>query len=119
VTEQDLLETLRDHPEGVQFDDIMQVINENYLYTPTRFTNGNGESMVINKAGNNEGSCKIFAFALLQHLSKQQTLHCFGDFYRKDVLEHPGGTDHANIRHFMQSGWAGIKFDTPALQVRV
>ena len=34
----------------------------------------------------------------------------FGDYYRKDVLEHPDGTDHANIRAFMEVGWDGVKF---------
>ena len=29
---------------------------------------------------------------------------------RKDVLEHPDATDHANIRAFMKVGWDGVKF---------
>ena len=38
-------------------------------------------------------------------LPNNATLWLFGDFYRKDVLENPDGTDHANIRAFMEGGW--------------
>jgi hypothetical protein len=106
-----LLEQLQNNPQTVEFDQVMSVINENYLYTPTRFSNGD----VINEAGSNEGSCKIFAFAQLNQLAEAQTLACFGIYYRNDVLGHPDGTDHGNIRNFMQSGWAGIIFDQAAL----
>jgi hypothetical protein len=40
----------------------------------------------------------------------------FGDYYRKDVLEHPEGSDHANIRQFIRDGWQGIQFDSDVLQ---
>ncbi len=45
-------------------------------------------------AGQNNGSCKIFAFGLAQDLSPEQTLACFGQFYRNDVLGFPENTDH-------------------------
>ena len=51
-------------------------------------------------------------------LDQEQTLTCFGDYYRKDVLEHPEGSDHANIRNFIKSGWSGIKFETQALKAK-
>ncbi|OED40335.1 hypothetical protein ACH42_16980 [Endozoicomonas sp. (ex Bugula neritina AB1)] len=75
------------------------------------FANGS----VNNKAGRNEGSCKIFSFGLVHDLSEQAVLSCFGDFYRKDVLQNPDGERHANIRAFMESGWAGIQFECSAL----
>ena len=82
-----LLKQLKNEPENTLFSEVISVINENYLYTPTSFINGDIE----NVAGTNEGSCKIFAFAQLNNLNEQQTLACFGDYYRIDVLLHPEG----------------------------
>jgi hypothetical protein len=70
---------------------------------------------LLNDAGKNNGSCKLFSFARLNKLSPQQTLHCFGAYYRDDVLKHPEGTDHQNIRNFIKTGWAGIEFSGSAL----
>ena len=63
----------------------METIEANYDFTPVRFTNGT----VVNEAGTNSGSCKLFSFAKLHQLSKEETLACFGDYYRVDVLQHP------------------------------
>lgn len=98
-------------PASITFSEVMSLIDESYSFTPTAFTNGSGSDRVVNEKGTNEGSCRIFAFAQLQKLSEAQTLHCFGDYYRKDVLEHPDNDDHANIRTFMRDGWKGIAFD--------
>jgi hypothetical protein len=108
-------ELLSSTPEKIEFDQVMQIIEENYIYTPTRFTNGHGDRQVINEAGSNEGSCKILAFAQLNNLDEKKTLACFGNYYREDVLAHPENTDHANIRNFIRYGWAGIQFDGTAL----
>lgn len=108
-----LLERLSQSPNEVNFDEVIAVINDFYHYMPTRFVNGDA----INEQGTNEGSCKIFAFAKLNGLSEQATLACFGHYYREDVLEHPEASDHANIRNFMVSGWAGVHFDAPALSL--
>ncbi len=110
-----LKELLRCTPEKIEFDQVMQVIEENYNYTPTRFTNGDGSDQLTNEAGRNEGSCKIFSFAQLNNLNEKQTLACFGNYYREDVLAHPENTDHANIRNFIKYGWRGIQFDDNAL----
>jgi hypothetical protein len=91
----------------VSFAQTIAVISENYHYKPSTFRNGNLE----NAAGQNEGSCKIFAFAQLNGLTEPQTLACFGDYYRVDVLENPNGNDHQNIRQFIAHGWNGITFD--------
>jgi len=93
----------------------MQVINENYNYLPATFTNGE----LVNKTGTNEGSCKIFYFAKLNGLTEQQTLACFGRFYRDDVVKNPQGNDHGNIRNFIQTGWDKIKFNSVALSPKV
>ena len=110
-----LLQKIRLHPDTVCFDEVLATIGEHYQYTPTRFRNGLGDDCVINEAGQNEGSCRIFAFAQMNGLNQAETLCCFGRFYRDDVLGNPDGSDHANIRHFMRDGWSGIAFDSNAL----
>ncbi|QPK64884.1 HopJ type III effector protein [Methylomonas sp. LL1] len=103
--------------QAVDFQESMAVIGEHYDYQPTQFSNGIRQPL-INEAGRNEGSCKIFAFAKLQGLDQAQTLALFGDYYRKDVLENPDGTDHQNIRNFMRDGWDGIVFSGEALTAK-
>lgn len=99
----------------IQFAELMQLIQKYYIYQPTQFSNGVDGDCVINEADKNEGSCKLFAFAKLNKLGKEQTLLCFGEYYREDVLKNPDGNDHANIRTFMKYGWDGIHFDGDAL----
>ena len=105
------LERLNCEPETVTFNDTMAVIEQAYQYQDTSFSNGEMEL----RPGQSSGSCKIFAFGLLNGLSEQQTLHCFGDYYRVDVLGNPTGEGHQNIRSFMQHGWSGISFHGEAL----
>lgn len=107
-----LLEQLKNNPETIQFKEVIAHIDEQYDFTPTEFKNGN----TVNEAGQNNGSCKVFSFARLQGLSKEQVLPLFGEFYREDVLKNPEGTDHQNIRNFMEFGWDGISFEGEALK---
>lgn len=100
------------------FEDVIAYVNAHYHYTPTRFSNGLGDNPVVNEAGQNEGSCRLFALARLAALSEADTVQLFGRFYREDVLKHPEGSDHANIRRFLKDGWAGIRFDGEALRAR-
>ena len=111
MTLNDFIALLKSDLTEVQFAQTLATIEENYHYTPTTFKNGDTQ----NKAGTNEGSCKIFAFAKLNNFTQDQTLHCFGDYYRVDVLQNADGDDHANIRNFLQYGWDGIKFENEAL----
>ncbi|TWI80433.1 HopJ type III effector protein [Lacibacter cauensis] len=111
---EDFLNKLRSNPESIAFTDTIEVIDSNYNFTPVRFTNGTA----VNEAGTNSGSCKLFSFAQLQGLSKEETLACFGDYYRIDVLQNPESTNHANIRNFMVTGWEGVSFDADALQTK-
>ena len=111
MTINDLLEQLKTAPEAIDFNEVMAVIDENYHYTKTRFYNGE----VINEAGSNEGSCKLFAFAQINALSEMDTLQLFGQYYRDDVMGNPAGDDHANIRNFILDGWLGIRFDQEPL----
>ena len=105
------LDKLSAVPQSIEFTDTMAVIEENYQFTETEFVNGKQH----NAAGENSGSCKLFSFAQLHNLDKSQTLACFGAYYRDDVLKHPQGSDHQNIRQFMINGWQGIKFSGQAL----
>lgn len=104
-------------PSTIDFEDTMAVIGEHYNYQPTAFTNGLSNNQVENASGQNEGSCKIFAFAQLNNLSQEATLLCFGRFYQ-DVLNTPAGNDHSNIRSFMKDGWEGISFEHLALTTK-
>ena len=102
---------LKTTPEEITFTETIATVDTNYEFTPTAFRNGELE----NAAGQNSGSCKIFSFAKLHNLASEQTLYCFGDYYRVDVLQHPQSTDHQNIRNFVEFGWDGIRFDGTAL----
>jgi hypothetical protein len=99
---------------SVTFDDTMAAIASTYDFTPTAFTVGT----VHNEAGQNSRSCQLFAFAKLQGLTKEQTLACYGAYYRDDVLKNPDGTDHQNIRNFMKHGWDGVRFEGEPLKPR-
>jgi hypothetical protein len=112
----DLLQHLSDAPDSsITFNDTITLIDALYEFTPTAFSNGS----LHNEAGENNGSCKLFSFAQRHGLSQQQTLHCFGSYYRDDVLNHPEGTDHQNIRNFIKTGWDGIKFSGNALTPKI
>ena len=102
--------------EAVSFQETIAAIDGQYRYTPCRFFNGLGEDRLVNEAGSNEGSCKIFWFARLSDLDQAETLALFGDYYRRDVLERPEGESHANIRRFLRDGWDGISYDGVPLE---
>ncbi|MGC8732441.1 MAG: HopJ type III effector protein [Halothiobacillaceae bacterium] len=105
------------HDKFVPFAETLALIDSLYEYTPTAFSNGVGEDRLDSPAGVNEGSCKVFAYARLNGLTKAETLACFGEHCVK-VLEDPQGTDHPNIRLFMRHGWAGIRFEGEPLKPR-
>ncbi|QTD36831.1 HopJ type III effector protein [Polaribacter batillariae] len=104
---------LKSNPTAITFAETMQVIEEFYNFTPTAFTNGE----LKNKATENTGSCKLFAFAKLQKLTKEETLFCFGEHY-KNVLEDKDGDGHQNIRNFIKTGFKGLFFERKALELK-
>jgi hypothetical protein len=106
-----LLDKIHHAPESISFSEVISHIDAYFDFTPTRFVNGN----TVNEAGQNNGSCKVFSFAKLNNLTEDQTLSLFGDYYRIDVMGNSEGTDHQNIRSFMQFGWDGIHFEGTAL----
>ena len=97
--------------EHFTFAQTLAFIAEHYRYQPSAFRNG----AVDNAAGQNEGSCKTLGLALLEGLSLEETLQCFGEHYRS-VLATPSGNDHGNIRALMDTGLAGVRFEQPSLQ---
>jgi hypothetical protein len=108
------LEKLKQTPSAITFPETIAVIEENYDFTPTAFDNG----IQQNAAGENSGSCKLFAFAKLQNLSQAETLACFGGYYFEEVVGNPEGTNHQNIRNFIKTGWNGIQFEGEALTLK-
>ena len=108
------LEKLKNTPETMEFNELMELIDSNYIFTPTVFSNGE----LRNEEGENSGSCKLFSFAKLHALTVDETLACFGAYYREDVLENPRENNHQNIRNFMEYGWEGINFTENALTVK-
>ncbi|MBT6359715.1 MAG: HopJ type III effector protein, partial [Candidatus Thioglobus sp.] len=92
----------------MRFEDLIELIEDDYDYTPASFSNGEVE----NSIDENQGSAKLFCFAAVHQLTQLETLHCFGQYYQ-DVLNTPEGDSHANIRNFMTYGWEGLKFDSP------
>ncbi len=96
----------------VNFSALIEFIDQNYTFEPVAFTNGD----IVNEVNQNNGSNKVFQFALTNKLSKEETLACFGDFYKIDVLQHPDAENHQNIRNFMKYGFEGIAFTKTTLQ---
>ena len=68
-----ILEQLKNTPEELVFSNVIAYIDEHYEFTPTKFTNGN----TVNEANQNNGSCKVFSFAKINQLSKEETLLLF------------------------------------------
>lgn len=97
----------------ISFPEVIAFIDEKYNFIPTAFKNGNQ----YNEAGQNNGSCKVFSFAKLNNLNKEETLQLFGEYYN-DVLKTPEANDHQNIRNFMQFGWDGISFEGEPLSLK-
>lgn len=113
MTIDSFLKKLNETPNQIEFTDTISTIDALYDFTPTAFQNGD----LKNEEGQNSGSCKLFSFAKLQNFTVEQTLACFGAFYRIDVLKNPDATNHQNIRNFIKTGWDGISFEGIALNL--
>lgn len=88
-----------------QFAATLAFINQYYSFQPTAFNNGGVE----NEEGQNEGSCKVLALAILEGLSDKEALLAFAEHYRS-VLMTPDGTDHQNIRSLQKNGLSAVSF---------
>lgn len=112
MTLEEFKSKLKNTPTAIDFSDTMNVIEKHYDFIPTHFSNGNLE----NKADENSGSCKLFAFAKMNDLTSSETLACFGSYYFDEVLNDPEGTGHQNIRNFMKTGFEALIFESVPLK---
>jgi hypothetical protein len=94
----------------ISFAAVIEFIETYYTHQPTAFKNGDA----YNEATQNQGSAKVFTFAQINNLSKEDTLQLFAEHYHA-VLNTPDAIDHQNIRQFMAHGWSGIVFEGQAL----
>ena len=106
-----LIEKLKGN--SVSFKEVIEFIETYYQHQPTAFKNGEA----YNEATQNQGSAKVFSFAQLNNLSKEDTLYLFAEHYQS-VLNTPNATDHQNIRQFMAHGWPGVVFEGQALTAK-
>lgn len=106
-----LLQELKENK--LPFPAVIATIDLAYNHTPTAFKNGE----TYNEANQNQGSAKVFSFAKINNLSKEDTLLLFAEHFAA-VLNTPEASDHQNIRQFMQHGWGGIKFEGEALSAK-
>lgn len=113
MTKSTFLQKLKTSPKNIKFSETIAVIENTYDFTPSSFKNGN----MFNEETQNQGSCKVFSFALKENLSKEDTLACFGEHYNS-VLENPDGDDHQNIRNFIKTGFEGLSFENKTLTER-
>ncbi|TSJ39355.1 HopJ type III effector protein [Mucilaginibacter corticis] len=98
---------------SLSFADVIKFIETYYRHQPTAFKNGD----VYNEATQNQGSAKVFSFAKLNNLTKEDTLYLFAEHYQS-VLANPDAINHQNIRQFMAHGWQGVVFEGDALVLR-
>jgi len=100
--------------EVVDFNEFIDLIEQEYNFTNIAFNNGN----LHNKNDENQGSAKVFCFALLHNLSKEQTLRCFSQHYASVLNSKAEDKTHLNIRNFIKSGFAGLQIDKQALSFK-
>ncbi len=110
MTLNDFKNKLKRNPKEIDFSETIATIEENYNFTPSAFTNGT----LKNEESQNQGSCKVFSFAVKEELSKEDTLACFGQYYQ-EVLDDVNGTGHQNIRNFMNTSFEGLVFEKETL----
>lgn len=108
MTGQELIDALESASH--RFADTLKFIDTHYSYQPSGFDNG----PVRNGSDENQGSCKVLAMALDLGLSDLQALQCFAEHYQT-VVDHPAGSDHANIRALRDHGLTAVRFDAPPL----
>jgi len=91
------------------FQYVIDTINENYEFTPTSFCVFPGTP--TNTQGNNEGACRVLAFAKDQriHHEKETVLELFAEHYDA-VLADPDGDGHQNIRTVIKYGADSVHF---------
>ena len=105
------LTRLAKDPDSVRLEEALSAISESYDVSPVGYTLGG----VRFDLPQSKRTCQLYAFGLLHGLPKDLTLQCFGDDYRRDVLQNPLGTDHHSIRLFAMHGFEGLNLDAMPL----
>jgi len=108
---QDFLNAIQQN--DYMFSSTLAFIDLWFTHTPCAFNNGS----VYNSAEQNQGSCKVLAFALLEGLTTEQALRCFGEHYR-DVIATPETDNHHNLRRLLKEGLEDISFEGTPLTLR-
>ena len=125
-----LLDRIWGDDQTIELEDVLEVIDLNYNYTPTAFRNGAVENAADENVSDEPlpfctpsvpccptftrlllhfalvsliqvGSCKLLSWALLHNLNTDNVLLAFGRHYRD--LD-PDGTSHLNIRAIATMG---------------
>lgn len=109
-----LLKKIKNIPTEISFEEVIAYIDKHYDFTPSAFTNG----ALQNTENQNNGSCKTLFFSKINFLNKEETLHLFGDFYRKEVLLQPKGENHQNIPNFIKFDFEGLSFEKEVLTLK-
>jgi len=110
MTTQQYLEQLKSGGE-MKFSDFTDLIDNEYAFLPTAFTNGD----LANQKDENQGSAKVFCFGSMHELNEYEVLRCFGEHYQSVLDSLADGTTHLNIRNFMRKGWQGVSIDDSVL----
>lgn len=105
MTLNELMAALYQQPDSLTFSEVLSVIDSEFDFTPSAFSNGT----LRNAETENQGSCKVLSFAHQAGLSPAHTLALFAEHYR-EVLASPNSDSHQNIRQFMANGWVGVNF---------
>lgn len=100
--------------EFVAFNEFIALIEKEYNFVNTEFINGD----MNNRENENQGSAKVFCFALMHKLSKEQTLKCFGEHYDSVLNSKNEQKTHLNIRNFIKFGFDGLQINSKALSLK-
>ena len=92
-----------------KFSDVLAHIEARYQHTQQLFKMVHSKTLLLKIK-----AVQKFFFCQVTRLDQAQTLSLFAEHYAS-VLATPEGTDHQNIRQFMQNGWDGVKFEGQAL----
>ena len=99
---------------GLPFNTVIAAIDTTYAVDDDEpFSVGT----VGSGAGENGGSRRVFAVAKRHGLDEASTSRLFCEHYAS-VVATPDGSDHVNIRAFMEGGWDSVVIHPALLTIR-
>jgi len=110
------------------FDRFIALIDSIFETHPVEFHNGiinHGETAttsasyttLINEAGSNLWSLKVFAFAIMMGYTASQALSLFGEHYN-DVIEDPNSGRHLNIEQVYKHWLWGVQIQGMPFRIK-